>query len=685
MPAPASRRRSRRSRRTPRSSSTTRRFDHYFITRPPRRSTRSTRGAPRLDAHRPRVRGVSESASGGVRRQPGLPLLHSAAARRLALLLGVDRRVRGRSSTRSPSIPTTAATSTNRRTRSTSRCPTSTTGACPADTVPVYRLWNQRADSNHRYTTDPGIKAAMLAKGYVAEGYGPDAAAMCTTAAVLVDALTRVVRARRRSRRVATACPRSASCTSTPKSSRTIAVNPANPNNFIGVWQQDRWSNGGARGPGTAYSLDGGGTWTRTSAPMSRCTGGNAAQRRQLRARDRSVGRRSRRTAPRTRSALALQQPAERRQRDPRRALDRRRPHVEQSRQRSAATTRKTRTTRSRSPPIPPTRATSTRCGTGSPATTGPTWFARTIDGGATWEPARNIYDPGANSQTLNNQIVVLPDGTLDRCSSPSSPTSAGRIRGCASCARPTRARRGRRRSRSATCRPLGTVDPETGHRHPRRLDPRRHRGGHRTATLAVTWQDSRFSAGAYDDIAFSRSQDGGLTWSAPMRINGDPAVRRAHPDRRHPRRRHHRRHLLRLPQQHGRPGDAADRLLARDVERRRRRGRSARIAGPFDYATAPLVGGRYFLGDYMGLASVGTTFLPFFGQTTGDPSNRSDIVAALARASAAALAGEAMTVKAAIAAPGPMTPDVAHRVDAMRGESCLARAGARGGPPQPD
>src|SRR4029450_897013 len=26
------------------------------------------------------------------------------------------------------------------------------TGDCPMNTVPVYRLWNQRADSNHRYT-----------------------------------------------------------------------------------------------------------------------------------------------------------------------------------------------------------------------------------------------------------------------------------------------------------------------------------------------------------------------------------------------------------------------------------------------------------------------------------------------------------------------------------------------------
>jgi hypothetical protein len=57
--------------------------------------------------------------------------------------------------------------------------PDTTTGACPSATVPVYRLWNQRADSNHRYTTDLAIKAQMLAQGYVAEGYGPNAVIMC--------------------------------------------------------------------------------------------------------------------------------------------------------------------------------------------------------------------------------------------------------------------------------------------------------------------------------------------------------------------------------------------------------------------------------------------------------------------------------------------------------------------------
>ena len=52
-------------------------------------------------------------------------------------------------------------------------------GQCAAGTTAVYRLYNNRFDTNHRYTTDPSIKAEMVARGYVAEGYGPDAVAMC--------------------------------------------------------------------------------------------------------------------------------------------------------------------------------------------------------------------------------------------------------------------------------------------------------------------------------------------------------------------------------------------------------------------------------------------------------------------------------------------------------------------------
>ncbi len=52
-------------------------------------------------------------------------------------------------------------------------------GACAAGTVPVYRMYDDRADANHRYTTSPSVAAAMRAAGWVPEGYGPSAVAFC--------------------------------------------------------------------------------------------------------------------------------------------------------------------------------------------------------------------------------------------------------------------------------------------------------------------------------------------------------------------------------------------------------------------------------------------------------------------------------------------------------------------------
>lgn len=53
------------------------------------------------------------------------------------------------------------------------------TGACAAGTIPVYRLWNARSDTNHRYTIDATVRDAMLARGYVPEGFGPHGVTMC--------------------------------------------------------------------------------------------------------------------------------------------------------------------------------------------------------------------------------------------------------------------------------------------------------------------------------------------------------------------------------------------------------------------------------------------------------------------------------------------------------------------------
>jgi hypothetical protein len=53
-------------------------------------------------------------------------------------------------------------------------------GVCPLGSAPVFRLFNQRPDTNHRYTTNPVLVAQTLASGFVLEGYGLTRAAMCS-------------------------------------------------------------------------------------------------------------------------------------------------------------------------------------------------------------------------------------------------------------------------------------------------------------------------------------------------------------------------------------------------------------------------------------------------------------------------------------------------------------------------
>jgi hypothetical protein len=65
--------------------------------------------------------------------------------------------------------------------------PDPVTGQCPAlfakiggfEFQAVYRLWNGRADTNHRLTTSRSDRAAMIAAGWLPEGYGDDGVAMC--------------------------------------------------------------------------------------------------------------------------------------------------------------------------------------------------------------------------------------------------------------------------------------------------------------------------------------------------------------------------------------------------------------------------------------------------------------------------------------------------------------------------
>jgi photosystem II stability/assembly factor-like uncharacterized protein len=51
-----------------------------------------------------------------------------------------------------------------------------------------------------------------------------------------------------------------------------VAVNPTNHDNILGVYQQDRWTDGGSRGLIASRSFDGGTTWAQNFAEFSRCS-----------------------------------------------------------------------------------------------------------------------------------------------------------------------------------------------------------------------------------------------------------------------------------------------------------------------------------------------------------------------------------------------------------------------------
>lgn len=54
-----------------------------------------------------------------------------------------------------------------------------TAGVCRGTTIPVYRLFSNRADANHRYTTKREIRDDMVGRGWIAEGDGADFVVMC--------------------------------------------------------------------------------------------------------------------------------------------------------------------------------------------------------------------------------------------------------------------------------------------------------------------------------------------------------------------------------------------------------------------------------------------------------------------------------------------------------------------------
>jgi hypothetical protein len=462
-----------------------------------------------------------------------------------------------------------------------------------------------------------------------------------------------------------------------------IEVNPQNPLDAVGFFQQDRWSDGGAHGLVASVSHDGGTSWSKSWPAFSNCAGGTAA----------NGGGYERSSDPwlswspspangkGTLHAISI-------------SFDRSTAHnaVLASRSRDGGNTWSSpailREDNSNSGPLAnlfndkesitadpvdtdnvyavwdriesPNNnpLTPPQAYANALAFRGPTWFARSTNNGRTWETARKIFEPQPSRvQTIGNQIVVLPDGTLvdgfdyitgsngqDIHMGDNAAVIFSSDQGTTWSSTPTiianMGDRGVRDPEPVNC--LGDNTPSTPCLLVRTGDilpdfAVDYSSGATNGYLYAVWQTHRTATVQQlgstlpvdDTILVSRSTDGGHHWSTPVKVNHTTAGKQAFTASVHV----------------SSNGDVAvtyydfrndatgDATLSTDywvvhchaassdcTKASNWSDENRLTPTPFDMRTAPYAIG-YFTGDYEGLDNFGTTFTPFFVQADGtDP-----------------------------------------------------------------
>ena len=295
---------------------------------------------------------------------------------------------------------------------------------------------------------------------------------------------------------------------------------------------------------------------------------------------------------------------------------------------------------------------------------TGPAYFSVTHDHGRTWSTPRAIVDTSLvpNSQTIGNVIVVDPrSGRLydffDSLTFTDPTTSVVTDAHYAFVSSNDGGKTWSAPSRITNDTSLSDVDPNapndpakalrTGAGLPSvAIDPV-------TGELYLAYEGSDFTAGQYDQIQLVHSTNGGRTWSAPSRVNQDPQV-------------------LAFT-----PSIAVDKTGTvnisyydvRDLQSgnistlptstwllsfprgHQQQTTERRIASDFDILQAPNAGG-HFVGDYEGLAAVGRSEVqPFFVTTANAPADPTDVYSGIFFTSDALSAPHAATLT-----PKPLT-----------------------------
>ncbi|HKD95181.1 MAG TPA: sialidase family protein [Gaiellaceae bacterium] len=160
--------------------------------------------------------------------------------------------------------------------------------------------------------------------------------------------------------------------------------------------------------------------------------------------------------------------------------------------------------------------------GHGQNANKGPAFFSRTTDGGKTWSAPQAIF--ARDNGTIGNQIVVLPNGTLvDFFTNFIAHNVKGGVAFTAELDSVRSNSQGQTWSTPIVVSPMtpnGTYDPTNG-QYVRAGDSLFDVAAAPNGTLYAVWQDSLFSG--VDQVAFTKSTDGGLTWSMPRQISEAP------------------------------------------------------------------------------------------------------------------------------------------------------------------
>lgn len=416
-----------------------------------------------------------------------------------------------------------------------------------------------------------------------------------------------------------------------------VAVNPTNQDNVVGNFQQDRWSDGGARALVAARSFDGGASWTRNFAAFSQCSGNPAYPRTTDPWVSYDAGGRLYQIALSIDSAelglsavLASTSIDDGASWSTPRTIQRDDNPVNFN-DKESVTGDWTRPNTAYAVWIRgaiPGDGRSERGLERSFAFRGQPMFSRTIDGGQTWSAPismtgnQNVYGQG-------NQIAVMPDGTLVNVfailfkGSGIQPSQANQVFMAV-----TRSTDGGRSwhkiEKIAPIRTALLTDPDNP--NPTSLNETVRADDylpdiavdHATGEIYVVWSDGLGTN--VNNVVITKSIDGGRSWSVPKAIDqapgphafnqtvqvaGDGTVAVLYYDFRN---------------NTSAPGLPTDVWLTRSTD-----GGSnweeQHVTGPFDMKLAPNARG-FFLGDYMGLEAIGNDLLGFFATTQGDSAN---------------------------------------------------------------